>query len=146
MDRFSKKLLQELEQMQQGGRILRSMSIASMIPAEGRGWQPAVDMYETENAYLLYAELAGATRETLQVVVEGRSIRISGVRQLPDHHSIACIHQLEMELGPFQRRLPLPAAVEVDEVHSSYTHGMLLVVLPKKKKKPRRTISIQPGE
>lgn len=146
MDRFSKKWLQELEQMQQSGRILRSMSIASMIPAEGRGWQPAVDIYETENAFLLYAELAGATSESLQVVVEGRSIRISGVRQLSTHPSIACIHQLEMELGSFQRRLTLPAVVEVDEVHSSYTHGILLVVLPKKKRKPRRTISIQRGE
>lgn len=132
--------------MQQSGRILRSMSIASMIPAEGRGWQPAVDIYETENAFLLYAELAGATSESLQVVVEGRSIRISGVRQLSTHPSIACIHQLEMELGSFQRRLTLPAVVEVDEVHSSYTHGILLVVLPKKKRKPRRTISIQRGE
>jgi len=38
MDQFSKKLLQELQQMQQhSGRILRSMSIARMIPADSRG-------------------------------------------------------------------------------------------------------------
>lgn len=131
---------------QHSGRILRSMSIARMIPADSRGWQPAVDIYETENTFLLYAELAGARSDSLQVLVEGRSIRISGVRQLTDHPSIACIHQLEMELGPFQRTLILPAAIEVDEVHSSYTHGVLLVTLPKKGKKPRRTINIQSGD
>ena len=147
MDQFSKKLLKELEQMQQqSGRILRSMSIARMIPAEGRGWQPAVDIYETENEYLLYAELAGTDSDSLQVVVEGQSIRISGLRQLSGHPSIACIHQLEMELGPFQRTLTLPGAIELDEVHSTYSNGVLQVVLPKKGKKPRRTISIQSGE
>ncbi len=147
MDQFSKKILQELEQMQQqSGRILRSMSIARMIPAESRGWQPAVDIYETENEFLLYAEIAGADSDSLQVVVEGKTLRIRGVRKLSGHPSIACIHQLEMELGPFQRTLTLPGAIEVDEVHSTYSNGVLQVVLPKRGKKPKRTISIQSGE
>ncbi len=146
MDRFSKKILKELEQMQHGGRILRSMSIARMIPADDEGWQPAVDLYEAEDMFLLYAEMAGVESETLQVVVDSQTVHLHGKRLLPEHPVIACIHQLEIELGPFQRSISLPAAVDIEKVESSYTNGVLLVSLPKRGKNPRRTIQIQSGE
>lgn len=147
MDPFSKKLLEELEQMQQHtGRILRSMSLTRMMPMETVGWQPAVDVYEAERAVYVYAELAGVTTESLRVTVDGQQLRISGVRQLPPHQSIACIHQLEIELGEFQRTLTLPSAVEIDGVESTYTNGILMVTLPKRVKKGRVSIRITPGE
>ena len=147
MDPFSKKLLEELEQMQQHtGRILRSMSLTRMMPMETVGWQPAVDVYEAERYVYVYAELAGVTTESLRVTVDGQQLRISGVRQLPPHQSIACIHQLEIELGEFQRTLTLPSAVEIDGVESTYTNGILMVTLPKRVKKGRVSIRITPGE
>lgn len=147
MDPFSKKLLEELEQMQQHtGRILRSMSLSRMMPMESEGWQPAVDIYEGDDCLYVYAELAGVVGDTLRVTVDGQRLQISGVRQLPPHPSIACIHQLEIELGGFQRTLVLPSTVEVDGIDSNYTNGILVVTLPKRTKKGRVTIRITPGE
>lgn len=146
MDPFSKKMLEELEQMQQHtGRILRSMSLSRMMPMESDGWQPAVDVYEAENYLYVYVELAGAAGDSLRVTVDGQRLQISGVRQLPPHQSIACIHQLEIELGAFQRTLTLPAAVEVEGVDSAYSNGILVVTLPKRTRKGRVTIRITPG-
>ena len=147
MDPFSKKLLEELEQMQQHtGRILRSMSLPRMMPTESGGWQPAVDIYEAENSIHVYAELAGVVADSLRVTVDGQQVHISGVRQLPAHQSIACIHQLEIELGGFHRSLSLPSAVEVDGVESSYVNGILVVTLPKRVRKGKVSIRITPGE
>ncbi len=147
MDPFSKKLLEELEQMQQHtGRILRSMSLSRMMPMESGGWQPSVDIYESEDQIYVYADLAGVVGDTLRVVVEGQRLKISGVRQLPAHQSIACIHQLEIELGGFQRTVVLPSAVDIEGVDSAYTNGILVVTLPKRTKKGRVTIRITPGE
>lgn len=147
MDPFSKKLLEELEQMQQHtGRVLRSMSLSRMMPMESDGWQPAVDIYEAESRIYVYAELAGVVGESLRVTVEGQRLRISGVRQLPPHQSIACIHQLEIELGNFQRTLTLPSAVEIEGVESTYSNGILVVTLPKQIRKGKVTIRITPGE
>lgn len=147
MDQFSKKLLEELEQMQQHtGRILRSMSLSRMMPTGSGGWQPAVDIYEAENLIFVYAELAGVVADSLRVTVDGQQVHISGVRQLPAHQSIACIHQLEIELGGFQRSLSLPSAVEVDGVESSYVNGILVVTLPKRLRKGKVSIRITPGE
>jgi HSP20 family protein len=68
------------------------------------------------------------------------------VRQLPPHQSIACIHQLEIELGAFQRTLTLPSTVEVEGVDSTYTNGILMVTLPKRIRKGKVSIRITPGE
>jgi len=147
MDPFSRKLLEELEQMQQHtGRILRSMSLSRMMPMESDGWQPAVDIYEAENHIYVYAELAGVVGDSLRVTVDGQQLRISGSRQLPPHQSIACIHQLEIELGTFQRTLTLPSAVELEGVESTYTNGILVVTLPKRIRKGKVKIRITPGE
>ena len=59
--------------------------------------------------------------------------------------AIACIHQLEIELGAFQRTVTLPAVVDVDRVQSAYSGGILAVTLPKRARKGRVTISITPG-
>lgn len=147
MDPFSKKLLEELEQMQQHtGRILRSMSLSRMMPMETEGWQPGVDIYESEANVYVYVELAGVMNDSLRVTVDGKRLKVSGLRQLPPHPSIARIHQLEIELGPFQRTLDLPAPVEVEGVESTYINGILRVVLPKRIRKGKVQIRIMPGE
>jgi HSP20 family protein len=147
MDPISKKMLDKLEQMQQHtGRIFRSMSLSRMIAMDLDGWQPAIDIYEAEDYFYVYAELAGVVNDTLRVTMDGQRLRISGVRQLPPHQSIACIHQLEIELGRFQRTLTIPSAVEIEKVESTYTNGILVVTLPKQIRKGRVTIRITPGE
>jgi HSP20 family protein len=141
MDPFSKKLLEELEQMQQTGRILRSMSLTRMMPLESGGWQPAMDIYEAEDRIFVYADLAGVTADSLQVTVTDQQLQVSGVRELPTAEAIACIHQLEIELGAFQRTVTLPAVVDVDRVQSAYSGGILAVTLPKRARKGRVTPS-----
>ena len=147
MDPFSKKLLEELEQMQQHtGRILRSMSLSRMMPMEAEGWRPPVDIYESEVNVYVYVELAGVMDDSLLVTVEGRRLMVSGLRQLPPHPSIARIHQLELDLGPFQRTINLPSPVEADRVESIYTNGILMVILPKRTTKGKVQIKIELGE
>jgi len=147
MDRLSKKLVQELEAMQQQtGRMLRNMSLARMVPVESGRWQPPADIYEAESEILLYFDLAGVELDTLEVIVGEHQVRVSGNRQLPVHGSIACVHQLEIELGRFERVLPLPSVVNVDRSDSAYINGILLLTLPKRQKKGRVEIRVHGGE
>ena len=148
MDPFRKRMLKELEQMQQHhtGRILRGMSLLRRMPLESDGWQPATDMYEADDHILVYVDLAGVVGDTLRVTVDGRQLHISGYRELPAHHAIACIHQLEIELGAFQRTVLLPAAIDVEGVESAYSNGILMVSLPRKSLQGRVSIRIVSGE
>lgn len=147
MDHFSKKIFQELEEMQQQtGRMLRNMSLARMVPMGDRCWQPPVDIYEAESEIYLYFDLAGVGRSDFEVVVGEHQVRVSGRRQLPAQGSIACVHQLEIELGRFERTVSLPSVVDVDRADSSYVDGILMITLPKRQRKTRVRIQVQEGE
>ena len=147
MDSLSKKLMKELEAMQQQtGRMLRSMSLSRSMSFESGQWQPALDVYESSNEIIIYCELAGTDKDSFSVVVDETQVRIAGVRQLPKHEAIACIHQLEIELGPFSRAVSLPCQIDVDNVSSVYTNGILKITLPKKQSKGKVNISISSGD
>lgn len=147
MDSMSKKLLKELEEMQQQtGRMLRNMSISRMMMLESGIWQPPVDIYESEDEFYVYFDLAGVAGDSFSVIAGENQLRVYGQRQLPGRKTIACVHQLEIELGSFDRTLTLPAYVDVERVTSSYSNGILTVVLPKKQKKGKVHITIFTGD
>lgn len=133
MDPLSRKLLQELEEMQQRtGRMLRNMSMCRMLRMESGTSQPPVDIYESVREYIVYADLAGVDSQSFTVVVDDHHVRIHGKRQLPLHENIACVHQLEIEAGVFDRTVNLPGPVDVEGVTSTYINGILRITLPKR--------------
>jgi len=147
LDSLNKKLLKELEEMQlQTGRMLRNMSISRMLSPGTGTWDPPVDIYESEGEIWVYVDLAGADRDSLSVIAAENQLRFYGTRQLPPKKTIDCVHQLEIELGTFDRTINLPRSIEVDEVSSNYTDGILTIVLPKKKRKNKVNITISTGE
>jgi HSP20 family protein len=147
LDSLNKKLLKELEEMQlQTGRMLRNMSIARMLSPGTGNWSPPVDIYESEGEFWIYVDLSGADRESLSVIVAEHQLRFYGTRQLPPKKTIDCVHQLEIELGGFDRTINLPGSIDVDAVSSSYTDGILTIALPKKKRKSKVNITISTGE
>lgn len=147
MDPMSRKLLKELEEMQERtGRMLRNMSMVRMLSLDSGSWQPPADIYESEDEYYVYFDLAGVDSQSFSVIVDGHRLRVHGKRQLPPYKSIACIHQLEIELGPFDRTVSLPGLVDIEAVTSSYTNGILTVTLPKKLTRDKINIEISPGE
>jgi len=147
LDSLNKKLLKELEEMQlHTGRMLRNMSIARMTSPGSASWNPPVDIYESEGEFCVYVDLAGANRESLSLIAAENQLRFYGNRQLPSKKTIDCVHQLEIELGSFDRTVTLPGSIEVDQVSSTYAEGILTVVLPKKKRKNKVNITISTGE
>lgn len=146
VDPLSRKLLQELEEMQQRtGRMLRNMSMSRMLNMDSGAALPPMDIYESEREFIVYADLAGVDSESFSVLVEGHQVRIFGRRNLPPHKDIACVHQLEIEAGAFDRTVNLPGAVDVEAVTSSYTNGILRIILPKKAARGRINIAISNG-
>ena len=146
MDPLSRKLLKEMEEMQQRtGRMLRNMSISRMLNMESGTALPPMDIYESDREYFVYADLAGVDAQSFSVVVDGHQLRIHGKRHLPPHKDIACVHQLEIEVGGFDRTVNLPGAVDVEQVTSAYINGILRITLPKRVARGRVNIAITNG-
>jgi HSP20 family protein len=143
---LNEKLLREIQGMQLlTGRMLRNMSFTRMIKMESGSWQPPVDIYESAEEITVYCDLAGVTKDSLELLVAEHQLHISGRRQLPKPQSLVRIHQLEIELGPFERTVPLPAIIDVELVSSSYHDGILIVSLKKRRVEGQITVRIKVG-
>jgi HSP20 family protein len=127
------------------GRIVRNLSYAKMVRLDSGLWRPSVDIYESCDEITVYCDLAGITKESLELLVEEHQLHISGRRQLSRPETIVCIHQLELEHGLFARTVAFPVMIDVEKVASSYIDGILVVSLKKKKVGNQITVRIRVG-
>jgi len=104
----------------------------------GDRWLPDVDVVETDDGVVVRVELAGVRGEDLRVTVDGRTLRISGVRSSLERADVQRLHQMEIATGPFERRVHIPTAFNRDDVSANLADGFLTVVLPKRSAGPRQ--------
>jgi HSP20 family protein len=97
---------------------------------EGPQWRPLVDLVETSEAYVLYAELPGVERSDIQLDSDGSSLDLSGQRR-PLGGGRGYL-RLEGTHGPFRRRLDLPEPVDADRISAHFERGILVVTMPKR--------------
>ena len=93
-------------------------------------WVPNTDVYLTDNGLVVKVELAGMRSEHLEITVEGNRLRISGNR--PDGCRAAKCSFLVMEInyGPFESVLELPAGYDLGQAKAAYLNGFLRIDVP----------------
>ena len=106
-------------------RILRSCLFRP--PAEDRGWQPLLDIYELKDGWLLKADLAGVRPDEVTVSLQGRTVTIRGHRRDWAVEEGCCHYRMEISYSSFDRSVELPADPSSDPVQTDYRDGMLLV-------------------
>ena len=98
----------------------------------GDRWQPEVDVYETERAFVVRVELAGVQSEDVRVTVDADELRIRGVRRAPESTEVLRLHRMEITSGPFERRLRIPIPFVREAVTANLADGFLTVTLPRR--------------
>ena len=101
---------------------------------EIRGWNPSVDLYETNDAIILEADLPGVKSEDVKVEVENSDLILQGWRSLEKSHTNGRFHTMERSSGHFMRRMKLPETVNKEAIEAEFKDGVLRVILPKIKK------------
>jgi HSP20 family protein len=96
-----------------------------------RAWQPAVDVFETRDAVVAIFEMAGVPESDIQLIVARDSVTVQGERKDTAQSSERTYSVLEIPFGPFQRSVPLPAAVNPEAATAAYRAGFLEVTMPK---------------
>jgi HSP20 family protein len=108
----------------------------------GRGVFPPVNVFSDKDGYVVKLEIPGVPPENVNIEAEGRTLRISGKRDIvpPAEGSF---HRRERGAGQFARSFQLPADVDTGRAEASYKHGILSVRVPKKEEAKSRQISIK---
>ena len=74
----------------------------------GIGWEPPVDVLETESGLLFIVALPGVRPDQIEIVIGDGELLVRGTRRWPTLLRPARVHRIELPHGRFERRLPLP--------------------------------------
>jgi HSP20 family protein len=108
------------------------------------GAYPAVNLCETEEAYVLTAELPGLAPEDLEISLEGSTVTLRGERKAAPEEG-ASLHRQERPAGAFRRAFDLPVPIDGDKVEALHRNGVLTLRLPKAPEHRPRQIAVKAG-
>jgi HSP20 family protein len=114
-------------------------------PGMGQGGQafaPALDVSETEDAYLVEAAVPGLKAEDLDVTLENGMLTIRGEIKQEQSEQQRNFHRIERRFGAFSRSITFPTQVKADAVAARLEHGVLQLVIPKAEEVKPRKISV----
>lgn len=106
-------------------------SVNPMFADCEHAWKPQMDIYESPEEIFIIAEIAGVAKEDLDVEINSKAVKISGHRSQQQMHDNASYRLAEIQYGPFERILFLPAPVDPEVVSASYSNGFLQIRLVK---------------
>ena len=117
---------------------------ATAWSGDWRGVFPAVNLYETADAYHLTAELPGVEPDDVHVSLEGSTLVLQGERKI-DYatRKETSLHRIERQAGGFRRAFELPVKVDADKVEATHRNGVLMLRLPKTPEAQPRQISVR---
>jgi HSP20 family protein len=113
-----------------------------------RGYRPHADCYRSDDppAVTVVVDLPGIDPADVEITVSERTVNIVGERRRPRHGSRVSYRQMEIEYGPFQRRVSLAEDVDPEGAEAQYERGQLKIVMPLARKPCTGRIMIAFGE
>jgi len=100
---------------------------------------PPVNIVETDDHYIVEADLPGVNKEGLEITVEDNELTIVGRRS--DYHDVPNSEVLYQETRPgdFRRVFELDPTIDTSKINAKMQQGVLTLTLPKAEKvKPRK--------
>jgi HSP20 family protein len=102
-------------------------------------WVPPMDLVESDDHFVLRADLPGLSEEDVAIEIRDDTLTISGERKSDYERKERGWYRVERSTGSFSRSLALPEGVDADGVVAEFDKGVLEVRIPKpEQKKPRR--------
>jgi HSP20 family protein len=113
--------------------------------APARRWIPAMDLVETEDHFVLKADLPGVAESDVSIELESNVLTLSGERKAEHDAKKDGYYRLERPTGTFSRALTLPEGVDSGAVTASFDNGVLEVRIPKPAEAKPRRVQISVG-
>jgi HSP20 family protein len=118
----------------------------SMMPA----WRsmenvPSIrmDVSETDQEYMVKADIPGVKKEDINVSVEGNQVTVSAEIKEEKEASGSGMIRSERHYGQQYRSFTLPQEVDDAKAQAKYENGVLMLTLPKKQGSNRKQLSVQ---
>jgi HSP20 family protein len=111
-----------------------------------RRWVPAMDLVETDDHFVLRADLPGLTHDDVDVSLEENVLTVSGERKGEHEERREGFYRVERATGTFSRSLTLPDGVDGDAIAARFENGVLEVRIPKPEQRKPHKVQIHVGD
>jgi HSP20 family protein len=139
--------LRELSSLQtEMNRLFNTAFDPSAGGTPARRWTPPMDLLETQDAFVLRADLPGLSEGDVNVELEDNVLTVSGERKAEHEEKREGYYRVERSFGSFSRSLTLPKGVDAEAVSAAFDRGVLEVRIPKPEQRKPRRITIGGGE
>lgn len=122
-------------------RIFDDRFLMDRAPAGGF-WNPAVDVFETDEAVVINAELPGLSKENIEIDVKNYLLTVKGERSQETDTREDRYYRKERSFGRFERTFSLLEGVEPDKITAEFKDGVLKIRIPRPEDKKPRQITV----
>ena len=139
--------LRELAEMSE--RLNRMFGRAAGADHDGKevmtqaDWTPPVDISESEEEFLIKAELPEVKKNDVKVTLANGILTLQGERKEQHREDGHRIHRSERSYGRFVRSFSLPNVIDETKVRAEYKDGVLSLRLPKAKHAKPKAIEVK---
>lgn len=106
-------------------------------------WKPPTDVYETDTDFVVILELAQMKPEDVSITFQNGILFIRGIRKSLPSTEQRQYHKMEINFGPFERRVAITEDVDIEKLSAVYNEGFLEIKLPKKNVNSSQIIDIE---
>jgi len=113
------------------------------LPLSTSMWTPAVDVEETDTAYVVEADLPGVKESDVDIELTNNVLSIHG--ELKERERVGVLRHRTRRTGEFDYRMTLPGDADPEQVTATLADGVLRVEVAKTEAARPRRIEITRG-
>lgn len=107
----------------------------------GTYYEPTVDIFESKEAFIVHADMPGATRDSLDIDVKDGVLSLTATVAQPEQ-SLRPVYR-EYGIGGYMRRFSLSNKIDSNRIDAVLKDGVLTLTLPKADNARPRKIEIR---
>lgn len=105
-------------------------------------WVPAVDIKETDDSFVITADIPGVKPEDIEVNMDNGVLSVKGERETEKKEEKEDYKRIERSYGSFYRRFSLPDTADAGNVTAKSDDGVLEITVGKQERTQPRKISV----
>ena len=102
---------------------------AQRVVPSGRLWNPAADVYRSNDGWVVKIDLAGVCSDELEIEILDSTLRIRGCRKDTVIRDGYVCQQMEITYSRFEKTIQFPAPIEGASIKHDYRDGFLIINL-----------------
>ena len=118
-------------EMERGGLSTHPTEDSSIATSD---WVPAVDIEETDDSFVIVADIPGVKPEDIEVHMDNGVLTVKGERETEKKEEKDDYKRIERSYGSFYRRFSLPDTADPESIQANSDDGVLKITVAKQEK------------